>query len=396
MKTSFPIFKNNQGLVYLDSAATTQLPQSVVLAMHNYLTSSNANIHRGQYDLSLKATDLYEETRKEIGEFINAKNKSIIITSGTTSAIAQVIFGLKPQISKGDLILVAQDNHHSNFVGWQRLCQEKKATLGIIPIDNDGRLNMSEYKRLLQQKPKVVALSHVSNVTGVIHPVAKLCQLATKQQAITVIDGAQAVAHTKVDIQKIGCDFYVFSGHKVFGPTGIGVLIGNPKILNKMEPLVTGGGMIGEVTNTKSTWAKLPAKFEAGTPNILGAIGLGAAIRWWKKQNQKAIHNKEKQLTGYLIDELGKIDNLFIVGPAETTNRVGVVSFYHKSIHAHDIAEILAANKIAVRAGHHCTMPLHKSLGIIATVRISFGPYNNKEDITSLITTLKQGIAKLT
>lgn len=395
-RKNFALFKHHPKLVYLDSAATNQLPDSVIKAINHYLKYENANIHRGQYELSLAATNHFEEAREVVKNWLEAgANYEAIFTAGATAALNQLIFGLKPLVKKGQGIIISADNHHSNFVGWQRLAKEVGARLVVVPVHRDGRLDLTFFRRALKDKPAVVAMSHVSNVTGVVHPVNIICRLANKAGAFSVIDGAQAVAHLAVSLAKMRPDFYVFSAHKMYGPTGTGVMLGHTDLLNKMDPLLTGGGMITEVTNQNTSWAPLPQKFEAGTPNVVGVIGLKAALGWWSKENRPAIWQLEKELTGYLLGQLKKIKDVKIIGPQDTKDRVGVISLQVKNLHAHDLAEILADEQVAVRAGHHCTMPLHKLLGIEASLRVSLGVYNNRSDIDKFIVVLKKAIAKL-
>jgi len=396
LRKKFAIFKHNRGLVYLDSAATSQLPESVISVMNKFMRQNNANIHRGQYELSLSATNKYEAAREVVKKWLDAdSNYEAIFTAGATAALNQVIFGLKPFIKKGQCIVVSTDNHHSNFVGWQRLAREVGARLVVVPVHRNGRLDLTAFRKAIKDKPAVVAISHVSNVTGVVHPVNEICNLAQKAGSISVIDGAQAVAHLNVSLSKMKADFYAFSAHKMYGPTGVGVLIGRSELLQTMEPLLTGGGMITEVTEQKTSWAPLPQKFEAGTQNIVGVIGLGAAVTWWHKHSSQAIWTEEEKLTKYLLHQLSKIEPVEIIGPTDLASRIGVVSLKIKNLHAHDLAEILADQQVAVRAGHHCTMPLHRLLNLEATLRVSLGAYNTPADIDKFITALKIAIAKL-
>ena len=390
LKEQFPIFKANPELVYLDSAATTQKPQVVIDAISSFYQEDNANIHRGVYKLSQESTRLYEEARKKVANFINAKSeKEIIFVRSATEAINLVAqtYG-KQNISKGAEILISEMEHHANIVPWQMLCEEKGAILKIIPMDDNGELILSDLEQLLSAKTKLVAVVHISNTLGTINPVKEIIKLAHQKNIPVLIDGCQAIQHLSIDIQDLDADFYVFSGHKLYGPTGIGVLYGKQELLDQMPPYQVGGDMIESVTFEKTTFQKAPAKFEAGTPNIAGAIGLGYAIDFVIKIGLKTIAAHEKELMEYAISQLTKIKGLKIIGLAK--EKAPIISFTLAGIHPHDLGTILDEEGIAIRTGHHCTQPIMKHFAIAATSRASFAIYNQKEDIDRLIEGIKK------
>lgn len=387
IKKDFPIFDLQPGkkpLVYLDSGATTQKPNLVIDAVSSFYKNDNANIHRGIYALSERATAAYEGVRKKIAGFINASSdQEIIFTRGTTEAINLVAhsYGL-PNIGSGDEIIISMMEHHANIVPWQVLCEQTGAKLKIIPMTDAGELDLNAYQTLLSERTKLVAIIHVSNVLGTINPVKQMIDLAHDNNIPVLIDGAQAIAHMPVDVQSLDCDFYVFSSHKMYGPTGVGVLYGRKKLLEKMPPYQTGGDMIRQVTFEKTEYSDLPYKFEAGTPNIAGVVGLGAAVNYLESIGFEQIHQHELSLLNYATEKLGNINGLKIYGQAK--NKSGIISFGLSDAHPHDIATILDQYGVAVRAGHHCAMPLINRLGVPALTRASFGLYNQHADIDAL------------
>ena len=376
---------NRHRLVYLDSASTTQKPESVIHAMTDFYRWHNANVHRGIYKLSQEATAMYEGARDKMREFINAGSREeVIFTSGATEAINLVVWTWGHEnIKRGDEILLTEMEHHSNLVPWQVLAKKKGAKLKFIPLTKTYNLQLTTLQRLLTRKTKIVSLCHVSNVLGTVNSVEKIVKAAHKVGAVVLIDGAQAGGHIPIDAQKLGADFYVLSGHKMYGPTGVGVLYGRKKLLEKMPPYQYGGHMIKSVEWQKSTWADLPHKFEAGTGSIADVIGLGAGIDYIDKIGIEAIRNHELGIMNYGLKKLKNIPGLKIHGPEK--GRIGVISFTLADVPAHDLASILDERGICIRAGHHCAMPLHRKLGVDATARVSLGVYNTKEDIDKLV-----------
>ncbi len=388
-KQDFPILErkiNGARFVYLDSTATSQKPQSVLDTMNEYYTLCNANVHRGVYKISEEATEKYEKTRETIRDFIRAKSeKEIIYTRGTTESLNLIMHGFgEKYIEKGDTIVTTIMEHHSNFVPWQQLAKTKGAKFEVIDMSNDGELNEEELKRKIKGAT-LVAVTHASNVLGTINDVKKISTMAHEENAVCIVDGAQSVPHMPVDVQKIGCDFLAFSGHKMLGPTGIGILYGKEELLEKMDPFLFGGEMISEVHITNSAWNRLPYKFEAGTMPIAEVIGLGTAIHYLKKIGMENIRKHEVELTEYALKRFKEIKNVRVFGPIETKNRGGVISFEITGVHPHDIATVLDEKGIAIRSGHHCAMPLHDRLRIPASARASFYVYNTKEDVDRLI-----------
>ncbi len=391
IKSDFPVFKNNPNLTYLDSASTSQRPLPVIEAMNEYYTSFNANVHRGVYKISEEATEKYEKAREKVRNFVCAKSdKEIIYTRGTTESINLVMHGYGEKfVNSGDKIVITIMEHHSNFVPWQQLAKRKNAKLVIIDINENGELKEDEIKTKIKGA-KLVAVSHASNVLGTINNVSEICKIAKEEGAVSVIDGAQSVPHMKIDVQKFGCDFFAFSGHKMLGPTGIGGLYGREELLESMDPFLYGGDMISEVTVEKSEWNYLPYKFEAGTLPIAEAIGFGAAIDYLSKLGIENVYKHEKELTEYAISKLSEIKNLSMYGPKKADKKVGVITFNLNGIHSHDVATILSEYGLAIRTGHHCAMPLHDRLQIGATARASFYVYNSKEDVNKLVAGLKE------
>lgn len=399
LRKDFPVLErevNNQLMVYLDNAATSQKPQVVIDALNYYYSNYNANIHRGIHTLAEEATSAYEATRKTVKDFINAKSTDeIIFTRGTTEGVNLVAYTWgRKNISEGDEIIISGMEHHSNIVPWQILCNEKKAVLKIIPVSDEGELLIDEFKKLLSAKTKLVSIVHVSNSLGTVNPLKEIIDEAHKKDAVVFVDGAQSTVHLDIDVQKIDCDFFAFSGHKVYGPTGVGVLYGKKAILEEMPVFMGGGEMIKEVTFEKTTFNELPYKYEAGTPNIADTIALKVALDYVTATKKELVRNHENDLLKYATEQLGAIDGLRIIGTAK--NKVSLISFVIKNIHPQDIGVLLDNQGIAVRTGHHCTQPLMKRFGVPGTVRASFAMYNTKEEVDKLVTGVKKAIKMLT
>ena len=391
LREDFPILAQlvrGKPLVYLDNAATTQKPRAVIEAIRQYYATENANIHRGVHYLSELATRDYEDARARVQRFLNAaESNEIIFVRGTTEGVNLVAqsYG-REQLKAGDEVLITEMEHHSNIVPWQMVCDQKGAKLRVIPINDAGELLLDEYERMLTPRTKLVSVVHVSNVLGTVNPVKAIVALAHKQGAKVLLDGAQAVAHLQIDVQDLDCDFYAFSGHKLFGPTGIGVLYGKRALLEAMPPYQGGGDMISSVTFEKTVYNVLPYKFEAGTPHIAGGLGLGAAIAYIDEVGFEAIARYERGLLAHASEKLAAIKGLKIVGTA--AEKVGVVSFVLDGVHAHDIGTILDQDGIAIRTGHHCCMPLMRRFGVPATARASLSFYNTKGEIDCLARSL--------
>ena len=388
VRGDFPILKqmvNGNPLVYLDNGATSQKPQSVIDAIVNYYTTTNSNVHRGVHTMSQQATDSYEGARAKIRQFINAgDDKEIIYTRNTTEGINLVAHSYGRQnVGPGDDIIVSNMEHHSNIVPWQMLCEEKGANLRVVPIDDTGEMVMDEYEKMLSSRTKLVSITHVSNALGTVLPAAQIAAMAHAHGAPVLLDGAQAVPHMPVDMKELDCDFYVFSGHKLFGPTGIGILYGKAEYLEAMPPFLGGGEMIKSVTFERTIYNDLPYKFEGGTPDIAGAIGLGAAIDYVANLGFDRITAHEEELLRYGTEALSSIDGLRIIGTAE--HKAGILSFVMDKAHPHDIGTILDEQGIAVRTGHHCAQPVMARFQIPATARASLAFYNTKEDIDALV-----------
>ena len=395
IKSHFPIFKTNPKLVYLDSTATSLKPQEVIDKEVEYYSNYSANVKRGIYGISERATLEYENARKIVASFINAKSDEVIFTRGTTESINLLAYSLGRQtIGNNDEVLTTITEHHSNFVPWQQLCIENQAVFKILDIDDEGQLlsDINTLSKYVNKRTKIATLTNVSNMLGTINPVKKIIKDLKKinKDIIVILDCAQSVPHIKVDVADLGCDFIAFSGHKMLGPTGIGVLWGKKHLLDQMYPFQFGGEMINEVTIAKTSYAEVPEKFEAGTPPIAQAIGLGEAIKFIEKIGINKIEKQERKLTeysvNYLTEEFGKDINIY--GPKDVNNRGGIISFNMRNIHPHDSASILNEDNIAVRAGNHCAMPLHTRLGVSASCRISFYVYNTKADVDSLVKAL--------
>ena len=391
IRTDFPILNrkvHGKNLVYFDNGATSQTPQIVIDAIVDYYSNYNANIHRGVHTLSQEATDKYEEARIKIQKHFNAKHSyEVILTSGTTHSINIVASGFASLLKEGDEIIVSSLEHHSNIVPWQMLCEKTGAVLKVIPMDQDGALRMDVYHELLNNKTKLVFCNHVSNALGTINPIEEIIHAAHKFGAYVLIDGAQAVPHIKPDVQDLDVDFYVASAHKMCGPTGVGLLYGKEELLKLLPPYQGGGEMIETVTFEKTTYAGLPHKFEAGTPNICGGIAFGAAVDYMNSIGFDAIDKQEKELLAYGTQELEKIEGLKIYG---TTKKASVISFNLEGIHPYDVGSILDKLGIAVRTGHHCAQPIMNFYCIPGTVRASFAFYNTKEEIDVLVAGVKK------
>lgn len=397
IRKDFPILNrtvNGQKLVYFDNAATSQTPQVVIDSIASYYSSYNSNIHRGVHSLSQEATNEYEESRIKFQKHLNADNSyEIIFTSGTTHAINLVANGFKKILNKGDEIIISQLEHHSNIVPWQMLCEETGAIIKVIPINDDGELVIKEYEKLLNIKTKIVFVNHVSNALGLINPVKEIIEKAHIFNAAVLIDGAQATPHMQIDVKKLDVDFYVTSTHKICGPTGVGVLYGKEKWLNKIPPYFGGGEMIEKVTLHKSTYSGLPNKFEAGTPNISGVIASGVGLDYINNIGLENIANYENKLLNYATNKLLEIENMKIYGISK--NKTSVISFNINNIHPYDIGTILDKHGIAVRTGHHCAQPIMDYFNIPGTVRASFSFYNTKNEIDYFIESLKKSISML-
>ena len=393
IREDFPILKkmvHGKNLVYLDNAATTQKPNYVIDKVNKYYTTMNANIHRGVHALSQEATEAFEGARIQIKQFINALGKNqIIFTRGTTEAINLVASSYgRANIKEGDEIIISHMEHHSNIVPWQLLCKEKNAKLRVIPINDNGELILEEFERMVNKRTKFISIVYVSNSLGTINPVKDIINYAHQFNIPVLVDAAQAVNHIKVDVQDLDCDFLAFSGHKIYGPTGIGVLYGKVELLDAMPPYMGGGDMISKVTFEETTYNELPHKFEAGTPDIAGAIGLGAAIEYVTKIGIDNIKDHENSLLEYATQQIAQVPGLRIIGTAK--EKTSVLSFVFENIHPHDIGTFLDFEGVAIRTGHHCTQPLMQRYNIPATSRASFGMYNTKEEVDVLVNGLKK------
>ena len=387
IKKDFPIFSGSD-LVYLDNAATTQKPQSVLDEVDSLYSEANANVHRALYSLGSEATERFENSRKKVAKYIGANSeKEIVFTSGTTESINLLARSIGNTLKPGDEILISEMEHHSNIVPWQMAAQRTGATLKYLSIKKTGDLDISNPEKYFTSNTKMVSLTHVSNVLGTINPIKKLSEKAHQVGAIMIVDGAQGASHMPVDVKELGCDFYAFSGHKMLGPTGIGVLWGKTEYLEEMDPFMGGGEMINTVTMESSTWNDIPYKFEAGTPNFAQAVGLGAAIDYLQNIGMNNIATHEQMLIKYALGKLNQIDGLRIHGSAK--DRGGVISFNMDGIHPHDLAQFLNEDNIAIRVGHHCAQPLLKALGETATARMSFYIYNDESDVDKFCESLE-------
>jgi cysteine desulfurase / selenocysteine lyase len=396
VRSDFPILRrqvHEQPLVYLDNAATTQKPQVVLDALTHYYEQSNSNIHRGVHTLSQEATEQYEDARHRIQRFLNApRREEIIFVRGTTEAINLVAHAYAlPTLKAGDEVLITHMEHHSNIVPWQMVCEATGAMLKVAAITDAGELDMDAFEKLLSPRTKIVSVVHVSNALGTVNPVRQIIEKAHAVGAVVLIDGAQAVPHVAVDVEALGCDFYCFSGHKLYGPTGIGALYGRRELLESMRPWQGGGDMIASVSFEKTTYADLPYKFEAGTPHVAGGIGMGAALAYFEQFDIAAIAAHEHAVLEYATAAVGALDEVRLIGTA--ADKAGVLSFTVDDIHPHDVGTILDQQGIAVRTGHHCAQPVMDRYGVPATVRASLGLYNTTEEIDALVRGLQETIA---
>jgi len=395
IRDDFPILTQQvygKPLIYLDNAATAQKPRQVIDAVSNFYATGYASVHRGIYSLSERATEIYESTRNTVQRFIGARDaREILFVRGTTEAINLVAQTYcRQHLRAGDEIVISAMEHHSNWVPWQMVCENIGAFLRIVPISDEGELLLEEFEKLLSPRTRLVAVPHVSNVLGTINPIRQICEMAHSRNIPVLVDGAQAVPHLAVNVQDLDCDFYAFSGHKLFGPTGIGILYGKAALLEAMPPYQGGGHMISSVTFEKTLYNTLPAKFEAGTPNIAGTIGLGVAIEYFNRIGIEAVAAYERKLLSYATEALSEIRELRLIGTAK--QKTGVLSFVLDGIHPHDIGSILDREGIAVRAGHHCAQPLMARFGVPATARASLVVYNTKEEIDALVSGIRKVI----
>jgi len=389
-KADFPIFDDNN-LIYLDSASTSQKPKIVLDTIKNVYERYNANVHRALYDLGSKSTELYEDSREIISKLINApSSKEIIFTSGTTASINLLSYSLESKLQKHDEILISHMEHHANIVPWQQLAKRIGAKLRYLPLTKSGDIDLTNSKKYFTNKTKIVSITHMSNVLGTINPIKKIAKMAKSIGAIYIIDGAQSVSHMNVNVQDLDCDFLAFSGHKMLGPTGVGILWGKMALLNDLDPFLSGGEMIDKVNLESSTWNDVPYKFEAGTPNYVQAIGMGEAVKYLLNIGMDNIHNYEKELTSYAIEKLQNIPSIKIYG--EPDKKGGVISFNIKNIHPQDLAQFLNEDNICMRVGHHCAQPLLKTLNETSTARISFYIYNDFSDIDKLVDSINSTI----
>lgn len=395
IKNDFPVLKrivNGKPLIYLDNAATTQKPESVINCIDNYYRNHNSNIHRGVHTLSYESTVMYEDAHKKVADFIGARDwKEIIFTRNATESINLLAYGWGlHRLQEGDEVLITIMEHHSNIVPWQMLRDLKGIKINVLGVDDKGDLKLDELQSLLSEKTKLVSIIHASNVLGTINPIKYITEEAKKVGAMVLIDAAQSIPHIPIDVNDIGCDFLVASGHKMMGPTGIGFIYGREELLLDMEPFMYGGDMIEKVTLTESTWNELPWKFEAGTPNIAGGIGLGAAVDYLEEIGLENIYRHEEELLNYALDKMSEYEWINIYGHKSNSESVGVISFNVEGVHPHDVAGMLDEQGIAVRSGHHCAQPLMKDLSMDYTARISFYVYNTKKELDLCIETLKK------
>jgi len=397
IRGDFPILSRKvygKPLIYLDNAATSQKPRSVINALTEYYEQYNSNVHRGVHALSMEATERYDGAREKIANFIGSpSSENIIFTRNTTEAINLVAYTWgKENISDGDEILLTRMEHHSNLVPWQRLAKENGAKLKFIPLTEEATLDLTNLGELITSRTKLVAITHMSNVLGTINPINKIISVAHDKGALVLVDGAQSVPHLPINVSEINCDFFAFSSHKMLGPTGVGVLFGKTDLLESIEPFLSGGEMVREVWYDHATWNEIPYRFEAGTPDIADAIALGAAVEYLEWLGMDNVRRHEMELTQYALDAFDELDEIKVFGPRDVAVRGGILSFHSEVVHPHDLGTILDRDGIAVRAGHHCAMPLMRSLGLIATARASFYVYNYEEEIDHLISSLKKAI----
>lgn len=395
IKKDFPIFENNKSLIYFDSGATTQKPSSVIECMNEFYRKRYGTVHRGIYELSVHSTELYDESRQRVAEFINAEGEEeIIFTRGTTDGINLVARSLAQEyLSDSDEIIVTEMEHHSNLVPWQMVAKERKAKLVVVPINDRAELDMQAYKHLLSNKTKLVCVAHVANSTGTINPIKEMIDLAHQKKALVLIDGAQAAGHLKVDVKALGCDFYAFSGHKIYGPTGVGVLYGRKEVLETMPPVQGGGDMIEHVQLFSATYQPPPLRFEAGTPMITEVIGLKAALDYIDDLGRENILAHERTLLKYATEKMQAIDGLKIIGTAK--EKGALISFVVDKIHPLDLGSLLDSRHIALRTGHHCAQPTMQKFNLPGTARVSFGVYNDRDEIDIFIKELKHVVSEL-
>ena len=392
VRKDFPILQqtiHGKPLAFLDSAASAQKPQCVIDAMGELYRHDYANVHRGVYELSLRSTRALDDARARVARFLGAHEREIVFVRNATEAINLVAHSLGERFGPGDEIVVTEMEHHSNIVPWQMLCERRGCTLRVAPIDDRGALRLDDFEALLSQRTRLVAVAHVSNVLGTVNPIAEIAALCRARGAFLCVDGAQAVPHLRVDVHALGCDFYALSGHKLFGPSGIGVLWGRAELLESMPPFLGGGGMIASVRFDETTYAPIPTRFEAGTPDIAGAVGLGAAIAYLERIGMDAIERHEHELGAYAERELAGVPGLRLYGTAP--GKIGVFAFELDGVHPHDVGTILDAEGVAVRAGHHCAQPLMERFGAPAMVRASLALYNTREDVDALV----RGLARV-
>jgi cysteine desulfurase/selenocysteine lyase len=396
VKTDFPIFSrrfDGRPLIYLDSGATSQKPEVVIQAVADHLREHNANVHRGVYSLAQEADAAYDGARRHVAAFVGAQPETTIFTKNVTEAINLVAYSWgRANVGPSDAVLITQMEHHANIVPWQVLCRERGAELRYLEVDERGEISLDQLdSELARGDVRMVAVTHVSNVLGTILPVTEIVARARAADAVSLVDGAQAVPHMPVDVEAIGADFYAWTGHKALGPTGIGVLHGRREILESMEPFLTGGDMIASVDFQSATWNELPYKFEAGTPPIAEAVGLGAAVEYLSGLGMDRVRAHERALTGYMLERLSDVPGLRVTGPPQAEARGGLVSFTIEGMHPHDIAELADRGGVCIRAGHHCAQPLMRCLGVSATARASIGVYNEPSDIDALVDALLAG-----
>jgi cysteine desulfurase/selenocysteine lyase len=396
VRADFPIFSRRfegRPLIYLDSAATSQKPEVVIAAQADHLRNHNANVHRGVYALAQEADAAFDQARERVAAFTGAERRGTIFTKNVTEAINLVAYSWgRANVSSGDAVVITEMEHHANIVPWQVLCRERGAELRYLSVDERGELSIERLEaELARGDVRLVAFTHVSNVLGTINPVAEMTARIRAAGAVSLVDGAQAVPHMPVDVEAIGADFYGWTGHKALGPTGIGVLHASREILGQMEPFLTGGDMISSVERQSATWNELPSKFEAGTPAVAEAVGLGAAVDYLAKLDMTRVRGHERALTAYMLERLAEVPGLRVVGPPEAESRGGLASFTIDGMHPHDVAELADRGGVCIRAGHHCAQPLMRCLGVGATARASVGVYNDASDIDALVAALQAG-----
>lgn len=387
-REDFPTLK--EGLIYLDSAATSQTPAAVIEAVGQYYRDYRASTHRGMYELARKATDRFEDVRAKTAAFLGALPEEVVFTKGATEALNLVAQRLGEKLSEGDEVVLTAMEHHANIVPWQEMAKRRGFTIRWVGLTSDYRLNMDEFTAVLSEKTKVVAVTHASNVLGTINPIQEIVRLAREVGAMVVVDAAQSAPHVKIDVKDLGCDFLAFSAHKMLGTTGVGVLYGKKERLEELEPLLYGGNMIKEVREDGSVWNDSPMKFEAGSANVAGVIGFGAALDYLQAIGMETIEARERQLTAYALGRFTALEGVKVIGPTDLSDRLGVISFEVEGIHPHDVSELLGREGVAIRGGHHCAMPLMKRLGVVGTSRASLYLYNTREDIDALIDGLKK------